>query len=151
MESVIRAVVVYVALMIMFNVAGKRSMSETNTFDFVVLLIISEAVQNALIGEDLSLTNALLIVMTLLGLMVGMSVWRYRSSKLEKLLSGGPLILVRDGNLMEDRMRMARVDLPDILLAARSSQGLERLEQIKYAVLEEGGSISIIAKQTEES
>ncbi len=149
MDSIVRAIVVYVVLMILFNLAGKRTMSETNTFDFVVLLIISEAVQNALIGEDLSITNALLIVMTLLGLSVGMSVWRYNSSKLEKTLSGGPVILVRDGQPLEDRMRMARVDLPDILLAARSGQGLERLEQIKYAVLEEGGSISIIPKQND--
>ena len=148
MESIVRAAVVYFVLLVIFNIAGKRAMSETNTFDFVVLLIVSEAVQNALIGEDLSLTNAFLIVMTLMGLIVAVSVWKYRSARAEKILGGGPVILVRDGQPFEDRMRMTRIDLPDILMAARSSQGLERLEQIKYAVLEEGGSISIIPKQS---
>lgn len=147
MESVLRAALVYFMLLVLFNLAGKRAMSETNTFDFVVLLIISEAVQNALIGEDASFTNTVLVVTTLLGLTIAMSVWKYRSARLEKVLGGGPLILVRHGQLFEDRMRMARVDVPDILMAARNGQGLERLDQIKYAVLEESGSISIIPRQ----
>lgn len=147
MEPIIHAALVYFVLLVLFNLAGKRAMSETNTFDFVVLLIISEAVQNALIGEDLSLTNGILVVMTLLALTVAVSFWKYHTATAEKILGGGPLILVRDGELIEDRMRITRVDLPDILMAARSSQRLERLEQIKYAVLEEGGSISIIPKQ----
>jgi uncharacterized membrane protein YcaP (DUF421 family) len=146
MDSILRTAVIYVVLMLLFKVAGKRSLSQTDTFDLVVLLIISEATQQAMVGDDPSLTNAFLVIMTLLGISIIMSIWRFRSAKFETYLDGGPLILVDDGKPLMDRMKRARVDVTDILATARETQGLERMEQIKYAVLEHSGSISIIPK-----
>ena len=149
MDSILRAAAIYFFLLMIFNVAGKRSLAETNTFDFVVLLIISEATQQAMLGNDPSLTNSLSVIMTLIGLSIIMSVWKYRSSKLENVLTGGPVILVENGELLRERMKMARVDEADILQAARVTQALERMEQIKYAVMEHSGTISVIPKEGE--
>jgi uncharacterized membrane protein YcaP (DUF421 family) len=149
MDTVFRAAAIYFFLLLIFNVAGKRSVAETNTFDFVVLLIISEATQQAMLGNDPSVTNSLSVIMTLIGISIIMSVWKYRSSKLESVLTGGPIILVQDGELLRDRMKMSRVDEADILQAARETQALERMEQIKYAIMEHSGEISIIPKEGE--
>ncbi|MCC6628606.1 MAG: DUF421 domain-containing protein [Chloroflexi bacterium] len=147
MDSVIRAIAVYAVLLLIFRIAGKRSLAQISTFDFVLLLIISEAIQQALLGNDSSMTNALLVVVTLVGLDIGLSLIKQRSQQLEKVVDGMPVVLLADGKPIKERMDKERVDESDILVAARSIQGLERLDQIKYAVLEQSGGISIIPKE----
>lgn len=147
MDSVIRAIVIYAVLLLIFRIAGKRSLAQISTFDFVLLLIISEAIQQALLGNDSSMTNALLVVVTLVGLDIGLSLIKQRSQQLEKVVDGMPVVLLADGKPIKERMDKERVDESDILVAARSIQGLERLDQIKYAVLEQSGGISIIPKE----
>ncbi|WNG33492.1 DUF421 domain-containing protein [Archangium violaceum] len=146
MHLIGRAVAIYVLLMVLFQIAGKRSVSQMNTFDLVLLLIISEATQQALLGEDHSLTGAAIVIVTMVGLNILLSWVRYRFQRVEMWLNEGPVILVDDGRLVQNRMRKTRVDEADILLAAREKHGLERLEQIKYAILESSGSISIIPR-----
>jgi uncharacterized membrane protein YcaP (DUF421 family) len=146
MGSVLRAFVVYIVLFLIFRIAGRRTLSQITTFDFVLLLIVSEATQNAMIGDDYSITNAMLVITTLVGLDIGLSLWKRRFPSLYKFLDGVPLIIVEEGKPLQDRMAKARVDESDILTAARELQGLERMEQIKYAVLERSGGISIIPK-----
>ncbi len=143
MDSVARALVVYAFLLVIFRIAGKRALSDVTTFDLVLTLIVSEAIQQALIDGDDSLTNAFLVVLTLVGANVGLSMLKTRSPRLDRLIDGQPLLLVAHGRAFEDRMRNERVDADDILMAARD-RGVERMAQIKYAVLERGGSISII-------
>ena len=146
MESVFRAAAVYLFLLVVFRLAGHRTLAQITTFDFVLLLIISEAIQQALIGNDNSMINAALIVLTLAGLNVALSVLKQRSKLAEKVLEDVPLVLVSDGRLLQERMDKVRVDTDDILEAARESHGLERLDQIKMAVLERSGEISIIPR-----
>lgn len=146
MDSIIRAVIVYAVLLLLFRMAGRRTLAQMTSFDIVLLLIVSEAVQNALIRNDYSLTNAFLIVMTMIGLDIGLSVWKQRSPRLDRWLDGAPTIVVVEGRPLKDRMDRARIDEADILMAARATQGLERMEQIKYAVLEHSGGISIVPK-----
>ncbi|WP_027891226.1 DUF421 domain-containing protein [Calidithermus chliarophilus] len=147
MDSVIQALAVYGFLLVLFRLAGKRSLAQITTFDFVLLLIISESIQNALVGQDYSLTHAALLVMTLVGVDIGLSLLKQRSPRIERLLDDVPLIILENGKPLKDRMNKARVDEEDILSAARELQGLERLDQIKYAVLERSGGITIIPKQ----
>jgi len=147
MESVLRAAVVYFALLIIMRLAGKRSLAQITTFDFVLLLIIGEATQNALLGQDYSLTNALIVIITLITLDIGLSLLKRRSRRIDKLLDDVPLVIVEDGVALTDRMVKARIDEEDVLAAARHLQGIERLDQIRYAVLERSGGISIIPKQ----
>ena len=146
MDAVLRALFVYLFLLLMFRLAGRRTLSEMTSFDFVLLLIISEATQNAMIGNDYSVMNAVLVITTLVGLDVLFTNWKHRSAFIERWLDGLPMILVENGRPLEDLMDRARVDQEDILAVARESQGLERMEQIKYAVLEVGGGISIVPK-----
>lgn len=147
MDTVIRAAMVYLGLLVIFRIAGKRSLAQITTFDFVLLLIISEAVQPGLIDNDDSLTGSFLLVLTLFGLDIGLSLLKGRFSWLEKLVDDVPLVIVEDGKPIADRLRRARVDEEDILTSARATQGLERMDQIKYAVLERSGGISIIPKE----
>jgi uncharacterized membrane protein YcaP (DUF421 family) len=148
MDSIVRAVVVYVVLLLIFRICGKRSLAQITTFDFVLLLIISEAVQPALMGNDSSMTNSLLLVLTLLGIELLLSLVQNTLPVLDKLIDDVPLVLVEDGKPIAERLRKARVDESDILASARMNQGLERMDQIKYAVLERSGGISVIPKPT---
>ncbi|MFO7168227.1 MAG: DUF421 domain-containing protein [Chloroflexota bacterium] len=148
METVLRGVAIYVVLLVVFRIAGKRTLSQATTFDFVLLLIIGEATQQALLGEDFSVTNAILIIITLIGVDIALAKLKGRSATLEQLIDGVPLVIVEDGRPLKDRMVRARVDEDDVLTAARETQGLERMEQIKYAVLERSGGISIIPRRT---
>jgi uncharacterized membrane protein YcaP (DUF421 family) len=147
MDAVLRGLSVYIFLLIIFRISGKRSLGQVTSFDFVLLLIIAETTQQALLGDDYSVTNAFLLIGTLVGIDIGLSLLKQRSAKLDQLLEGAPLVIVEDGKPLKDRMDKARVDEEDVLHAARELQGLERIEQIKYAVLERNGDITVVPKQ----
>jgi uncharacterized membrane protein YcaP (DUF421 family) len=147
MDAVLRGAVIFIFLLVLFRLTGKRTLNAVTPFDLVLLLIISEAAQNGMIGQDYSLTNSFLVILTLVGLDVMLSFVKQRSHKAEKVLDGAPLLIVERGRLLEDRMHKSRVDQEDVMAAARLHQGLERLEQIKYAVLEVNGEISIIPEE----
>ena len=147
MDSVIRAAVIYFLLLVIFRLAGNRSIGQLTAFDFVLLLVVSEAIQDALITGDYSITNALLLVITLVGLDIMLSLWKQRSPRIEKLLDGAPVLVMQDGKLHHDRMQKERVDEADILSSARERLGLERLDQIKHVVVEASGGISVVPKK----
>src|SRR5687768_8817431 len=123
MDSVLRTAAVYVFLLIVFRVAGKRSLGSITTFDFVLLLIIGEATQNALLLQDASLTNAFLVILTLVGIEIGLTLLKVRSPTLEKWLDGTPLVVVEEGRVLHERLRRSRVDEDDILEAAHQQLG----------------------------
>lgn len=147
MDSVLRAAGVYFVLLLLFRLSGRRTLGQMTAFDFVLLLIISEATQNAMIGDDYSVTNGVLVIVTLILLNIALSLLKDRSRKIEELIDGVPTVLVADGKLLDRELRKARVGVEDILHAAREKQGLERMDQIKYAVLEVSGGINVIPKE----
>ena len=144
MDSIVRGLITYLFVWLVFRIAGKRSLAEITTFDFVLLLIISETTQGALANSDNSLTNAFLLIVTLVGTDIALSLAKRSTPLLEKWIDGVPLIVLEEGRPLKDRMKKSRIDEGDILAAARHLQGLERLDQIKYAVLERNGGITII-------
>lgn len=146
MDSVLRGAAVYCFVLFIFRLAGKRSLAQMTTLDLVVLLIVAGATEHAMLGDDFSLTNCFLLSMTLLGLDRLLGVWKLRQPSVAKVLEGVPLVLIQDGHIQYDRLQKARVDVNDVLAEARAHQGLERLDQIKYAVLELNGTISIVPK-----
>lgn len=146
METIYRATAVYLILLALFRVAGKRSLSDATAFDFVLLLIVSEAAQQALVANDSSVTTALLVIVTFIALDIALSFAKWRSPRVERLIDSVPLLIFADGHLLEQRARRERVDEEDILASARHLHGLERLDRIRYAVLEPSGGISIIPK-----
>ncbi len=143
-DTVVRGIAIYLFLLLVFRLTGKRSLGQVTTFDFILLLIISETTQQALIGDNFSVTNAFLSILTLVVLDIGMSLLKQRVPTLDNWLEGVPLVVVEEGKSMKDRMKKVQVDEQDILSAARELQGLERMEQIKYAVLERNGAITIV-------
>jgi uncharacterized membrane protein YcaP (DUF421 family) len=148
MESVLRAAAVYVILLILFRIAGRRVLSDMTSFDFVLILIIGDSAQQALLGDDFSLVNALLVIVTLLAIDVGISLWKQRSDSANRLIEGIPTVLVEHGRPLKQLMDKARVREDEILEAARRLQGLERMDQIKFAVLEISGGISIVPNES---
>ncbi|HJR61461.1 MAG TPA: YetF domain-containing protein [Vicinamibacterales bacterium] len=144
MDSVLRAVAIYGFLLLLFRITGKRSLAQITAFDFVLLLIIGEATQQALLGNDFSIINACIVIATLMFLELVLSLVKEWWPKLDPILDSVPLIIVDHGKLLQDRIAHERIDLSDVLAAAREHHGLERLEQIKYAVLERSGGISIV-------
>jgi uncharacterized membrane protein YcaP (DUF421 family) len=148
MDSVLRAAAMYVALMVLFKIAGRRSLAELTTFDLVLLMMISEATQQALLGDDFSFTNSILVIVTLIAIDVGLSLLKQRSSWASRLIDGEPTIIVENGKLLRQRLRHARLVEADIMEAARSSQGIEKLEEIKFAIIERNGKISVIPRES---
>jgi uncharacterized membrane protein YcaP (DUF421 family) len=146
MGSVVRGLVVFLTLLLVFRIAGKRTLHETTTFDFVLLLIIAETVQQAMIDNDNSYINAFILICTLVGVNVLLSLVKQRSPRLQHLLEGRSVVLVERGKVHKDRLDKERVDRDEIITAGRELHGLERHEDIKYAVLEKDGSISIIPR-----
>lgn len=144
MESILRAAAVYVFLMLLFRIAGKRTLAQMSAFDIILLLVIGEATQQSLLGEDFSVANAFLVIGTLIGLDILLGWAKQTRPEVERALEEPPLVIVRDGKPLTERMVKERVDEADILHAARQSHGLSRMEQIRYAVLEPGGGISVI-------
>lgn len=144
MDPFFRALIIYLFLLTIFRVFGNRSLAQTTTFDLLLLLVVGETTQQALLGQDYSVTNALVIISVLVGLDMGLAKLKDRFPKIEKLIEGAPLILVADGKVLPERMAKANVDENDVLAAARIHHGLERLEEVKYAVQERDGTISII-------
>ena len=147
MDSVIRGLTVYLFLLIIFRISGRRTLSETTNFDLVLLLIISETTQQAMVDDDHSITNGFLLIITLVGTSVFLSLLKQKWRGLERWLEGVPLIIIENGKCLRDRMEKLRIDEEDILSAARELRGLERLDQIKYAVVERDGNISIIPQE----
>ncbi|MBW0236159.1 DUF421 domain-containing protein [Pseudomonas taetrolens] len=146
MDSVLRALAMYLALMVLFKIAGRRSLAEVTTFDFVFLMMISEATQQALLGDDFSVTNSMVVIATLITLDVGLSLLKQRSGVVSRLIDGEPTIIVEDGKILRRRAQRARLAEADIMEAARSSQGIETLDEIKFAILERNGKISVIPR-----
>ena len=147
MDSIIaRSALIYIFIFIILRLGGKRTVGEMTTFDLVLLLIISEATQQALLNDDRSITGGMLAITTLVFVDIIVSLFTNKNKKLDQLLNGVPLIVLKDGKPMMERVRKSRLQVEDILEAARKFQGLESLDQIKYAVLEKDGTISIIPK-----
>lgn len=144
MDPILRSLAVYAFLLILFRLSGKRSLAQITTFDLILLLIVSEATQQALLGDDFSITNACIVILTLVVVDRTMDLASAMSPPFGRLLNGTAVILIENGEQHAGRMRRLRISTDDILEQARTNQGIERLDQIKYAVLERNGAISVV-------
>jgi uncharacterized membrane protein YcaP (DUF421 family) len=148
-ELIIRAVVIYLALFILMRFIGKKHVGELAPFDFIVLLILSETVSNALSGEDNSLIGGLISATTLILLVQAVSYISWRSKKAERMLEGVPQILIRHGRHRKDVMAQQQVTLSELLEALRRN-GCTNIADVRAAVLENDGKISIIMRKGRE-
>jgi uncharacterized membrane protein YcaP (DUF421 family) len=144
MELILRTTAIYLFLALVFRLLGKRSLAELSAFDFILFLIVSEAIQNALVDGDNSLVMGLTVILTFLMLDLGLSLLKRKYPLFEKLAEGVPVLLVDQGKVIQKNAVRSRITDSDILQTARQTGGIERMSQIKYAVLETSGTISII-------
>jgi len=144
MDSVLRGLVIYFFLLFVFRISGRRTLSKATTFDLVLLLIISEVTQEAMVDSDHSITNSALLILTLVMTSLGLSELKQHFPRFKYFLEGRSIMVVRNGKMLQERMKELRVDEEEILEEARAAQGLESMDQIKYGFVEPNGDITVI-------
>jgi uncharacterized membrane protein YcaP (DUF421 family) len=141
-ELILRAAIIYVFVFVLLRMLGKKHVGEMAPFDLVILLILSEAVQNALVADEKSVTGGLVVAGTLFGIsqLIGYVTWK--SKRAERFMDGTPRVLVRHGTI--DRAAMAAEQITHAeLLEALRQEGCTTLTKVRYAVLENDGAITI--------
>ena len=142
-EYLLRAVVVYVVLLAMIRISGKRTMGQFTPFDVLLIVLLGNAVQNALLGSDQSLIGGLLLAGVLIGLNWTTGFVASRSRHAEKIIEGVPVVLAKDGKVFEDVLRRELVSFNDFQEALRQS-GEIQLHDVRWAILETDGRISVV-------
>jgi uncharacterized membrane protein YcaP (DUF421 family) len=145
MDLVIRAAVVFGFIFLVTRIAGRRQLSEMEPFDVILLVVLGDLVQQGITQSDESVTGTLIVIstITLLSVLVGWLSFRFARVRL--ITEGEPIILISDGQIVEANLRRERLTRNDLEEEARRQQ-LASLDQVRWAILEDGGSISIIPK-----
>lgn len=149
-ESIWRVTLVYVFLMVLFRLTGKREVGQMSPFELVTLLLIPEILSTALNRSDDSLSLGTLGVVTLFLLVFLTGLLTFRFKKVESLLEGDPTVLVRDGKFLEHHLRRERVTREEVFSEMHLS-GVERLEDVRWAILEAEGKIAIVPATTQQA
>jgi uncharacterized membrane protein YcaP (DUF421 family) len=139
-----RAGLVYVFLLAVFRVAGRRTLAQVTTFDLILVLILGDATQQALVGEQGTLATTVVAVATLVLFDIGLSRAKQRWPLVDTVVDGMPIPLVVHGTRQTAQMSAEGVTDDDLLTAARERQGLSRMDDVEFAVLEQSGGISIV-------
>ena len=142
-EILLRTVAVYLAILVGLRLAGKREIGQLTVFDLVVLLLISNAVQNAMVGPDTSLVGGILAAAVLLVVNALVARLRYRWPRLRHWVEGTPTLLVLHGEAITEHLRREGVD-EDMLTTALREHGITDIGEVEMAVLETDGSISVV-------
>lgn len=145
LEKVLRSGLVYLFMVVGLRLFGKRELAQTNTFDLIVLLTLSNTLQNAIIGDDSSITGGVIGASSLLVMNYLVVRFLFRRAKLDRYLEGAPVLLIRDGKVQQRNLDHELITLTE-LTAAAHKQGLRNLEDVDRCVLETGGSITFIPK-----
>ncbi len=145
----VRTAIVYLCLVLGFRIFGKREAGQLSTLDLVVLLVIANAVQNAMVGENTTLAAGLVAAFVILALDRGLHALTDRSKILHDTLEGEPVLLVEDGRILEDHLRHEGISLRELGVALRQS-GLLTAEEARFVFLETNGQISVIPRHSNE-
>jgi uncharacterized membrane protein YcaP (DUF421 family) len=145
-EFILRAVVVYAVVLGMVRLSGKRALGQITPFDVLLIVLLGNAVQNALLGKDTSLGGGLLLAATLIGINYGVGWLSTRSAKVEKLVEGEPVLIARDGQVLASVLKRELVTRAD-LEAAMRQQGCTHISEVSMALLEINGHITIVPRQ----
>ena len=144
-ERIIRAILVYFFVVVALRLAGKREIGALNPFDLVVLLFLSNILQNSIIGNDLSITGGLIGAATLLLLNYAVQRFLFDHQALDRVLEGEATVLIEDGKILHENLKKELVT-EDVLIVAVHKQGLLDIADVEKAVLETDGNISVFAR-----
>jgi uncharacterized membrane protein YcaP (DUF421 family) len=147
-EFVVRGTAVYAFLLGIIRISGKRQIGQLAPFDLVLLLVLSNAVQNSMVGGDNSLLGGLISTVTLVSVNYLVGLATFKSKRLEALIEGRPLVIIHNGKLYEDFAEKAHLTTHELHSALRQA-GCNAVEDVKYAVLENNGAISVVKRETQ--
>lgn len=145
-EKIVRPLLVYAFLIVGLRLAGKRELAQLNPFDLVVLLTISNTVQNAIIGNDNSVTGGLIGAATLLAVNALVVRFLYRHERVDRLIEGDPTTLIEGGRVVKDRLDAELITVAE-LEAAAHRQGFDSLDEVERAVLQPGGTLAFFGRR----
>ena len=148
-EIVLRTAIVYLFLVVVLRLSGKREVGQLSILELIVILVISDAVQNSMVGENTTLWGGLVAVLTLVVIDQALNQLSRRSRRVRRALEGEPRLLIRDGRLLDRAIREEEISVDDVRTAIRA-HGLVRVEDVRMAVLETDGSISVIPRTTDD-
>jgi uncharacterized membrane protein YcaP (DUF421 family) len=143
LSIVARTLIVYLALLAGLRLAGKRELGQMTPFDLVVILLIANAVQNAMVGPDTSVTGGLIAAGVLVSVNYGVALARERLPWLRRAVEGTPTLLINDGKFVPEHLRREGLEEDEVLMAIRE-HGVSDVKDVRMAVLETDGSISIV-------
>ncbi len=141
-ELIVRSIIIYIFLLVLIRVTGKRQVGQLAPFDLILLLVLSNAVQNAMNGGDNSVQAGLISAVTLVALNYGIGFATYRSKKLEALIEGRPKLLIHNGKLYKDVMEQEHLTQHELDAALRR-QGVSSIGQVHIAMIENNGEITV--------
>jgi uncharacterized membrane protein YcaP (DUF421 family) len=146
LEKILRPIIVYVFLIVGLRLAGKRELAQLNPFDLVVLLTLSNTVQNAIIGDDNSVTGGLIGATALLAINYLVVRFLYDHRKLDQMVEGKADVLIENGKIYEDRLKKELITMEELAAAARK-QGFDSLSEVQQCTLEPGGTLCFVGRK----
>jgi uncharacterized membrane protein YcaP (DUF421 family) len=147
MDIVLRAAVAYVFIVFLMRVVGRRELSSMEPSDIILLVVIGDLIQNGVTQTDYSVTGVVLAAGTIGALATLTAYVTFKWTRIRNVVEGEPVILVEDGKPIERNMNNERLTLEEVMEQARLQQGVEKLDDVRWAVLETSGSISIVKKE----
>jgi uncharacterized membrane protein YcaP (DUF421 family) len=145
MDLVLRALVLFAAVYVLLRVVGRRELAQMEPIDFILLIVLGDAIQQGLTQDDYSVTGALIVIFTIAAIQVVVGYITFRSRKVRAVMEGEPVVLIEDGRVIERNLRRARIAEDELAEEARLSQ-VTSLNDVAWAVLETSGKVSIIPK-----
>jgi uncharacterized membrane protein YcaP (DUF421 family) len=146
MGTIVRAALTYWFLLFVLRLTGRRAMNHMTPFEMILIFLFGGLAIQAIVADDRSLTNAWLAILTVSLMHVLVAALKRKSERFGRIADGTPVVIFRHGEWLRDRMKHLHVQEPDVMAAARNS-GVDRLDQIEYAIVERNGSISIVKKE----
>jgi uncharacterized membrane protein YcaP (DUF421 family) len=144
-QFVLRGSVIYLAILLLLRLGGKRQVGQMGTGEFVLILLVSNAFQNAMNGGDNSITGGLVLAVVLIVLSVGIAYATFRSKKIESLIEGRPRLVIHDGKLIQKNLDKEMLNFQEFMSILRR-QGIHNVAEVAEAVLETNGSLSVTKK-----
>ena len=143
MDIALRGVVLYVFVVFLLRVIGRRELSSLSAIDLVLLIVLGDAIQQGLTQDDYSVTGALIAVSTIALMQLGSSYLSFRSSRMRTVLEGDPMVVVQDGKPVARNLRRLRMTTDELAEEARG-QGIASLAEVRWAIAEASGTVSFI-------
>jgi uncharacterized membrane protein YcaP (DUF421 family) len=147
MDIVLRAIALYVFIVFVMRVIGRRELSSMTPFDLVLLIILGDAIQQGLTQDDYSVTGAIIAVATMATMQVITSYLSFRSRRARKVLEGEPIVVIDRGELVEHNLQRERMTADEVAEEMRQQQ-IASIDQVEWGILEANGSISFIEKSS---